>query len=633
MILSEITDFLSKIPPFQFLEESTLKEVSGSISMEFYPKGTVILRQDGPPSEFLRVIKKGGVKVYVQSGTEEALIDYRSEGDFFGILSLISGDKSRANVVAVEDTICYLIKNTVIQKLLDSNALFTEYFLKSFFSKFIDKTYKDMSSRGLVFGGGDKLLFSTAVGDVATQNVIVASQDLTIRETAEIMSRRKISAIVLHDGDGTPTGIVTDRDLRDKVVARGRDFSEKISNIMSVALIKSDAREYCFEALLKMIKYNIHHLLIVEEGKLRGILTNHDLMLLQGTSPVSIAKDIENAQSIDALIPVSKKINDIVSLLLKEGAKASNITRIITEINDRLVKKILEIADRQFRPVPVRYCWIAFGSEGRKEQTFKTDQDNAIIHEDVAEGEADEVARFFAGFASFVNDGLIRCGFPPCEANYMASNPQWTQPLSIWQKYFSSWISSPTPEAVLRSLIFFDFRPLHGEMFLAEDLRNHLIRLSREQNIFFAQMASVITKNKPPLGFFRNFIVEKSGEHKDELNLKLRGIGPLVDVVRLFALERGLHETSTLERIRALKGRHPVITEMGEEIEHAFEFITLLRIHHQLEQMNEGIEPDNFVNPSKLSNLERKSLKESFQIILRAQDGITETYRQGMVGN
>jgi CBS domain-containing protein len=633
MIIEDVIDFLKKVPPFQSLDDAELKSIAEGVSMEFYPKGLTILHQDGPPSEYLRIIKKGGVKVFIKSGDEEeVVIDYRSEGDAFGFLSLVSGDRSRANVVAVEDTIAYLINKKTIAGLLDSNPAFTEFFLKSFLNKYIDKTYKEMHNKSLLYGGGDKLLFTTPVGELATKDVVTASQDITIKEAAGIMSEKRISSLVLVDPEGVPAGIVTDRDLRDKVVSKARDIKDKVNSIMSVSLIKAEAREYCFEALLKMIRYNIHHLIVVDEGRLKGIITNHDLMMLQGTSPISIAREIESQQTIEGLVPPAGKINTIIGILLKEGARASNITRIITEINDRLVRNILEIAERKYGSPPVDYCWVVFGSEGRKEQTFKTDQDNAIIYDNPAsEKDETEIRKYFSEFTRFVRDALVSCGFPLCPADFMASNARWCQSLDVWKEYFSKWINNPTPDALLMSLIFFDFRPIHGNLKLAEDLRSYLGQHLKNQNIFFARMAGVITKNRPPLGFFRSFIVEKSGEHKDTLNLKLRGIGPIVDLARLFALERGVHETSTLERIKALKDKHPVISELGAELEQAFEFITLLRVHHQIEQIEESIPPDNFINPDKLSNLEKKSLKESFQLILKVQDAIVEIYRAGMV--
>jgi CBS domain-containing protein len=633
MNIEHVTDFLKNTPPFQLLDGHTLTNIAAGVTEAIYPAGSMILHQDGPPSDYLSVIRKGGVKVYISlDSDEDVIIDYRSEGDSFGLLSLVGGDRSRANVVALEETACYLIDKKTIQGLLDTNPSFSEFFYKSFLNKYIDKTFKEMHDKSLMYGGGEKLLFTTPVGELASRDLTTAGLGISIREAAEIMSLKRISCLVLLDSDGVPVGIVTDRDLREKVVSKARNVADPVSAVMTIPLMKVEARDYCFEALLKMISHNIHHLLVVDEGRLKGIVTNHDLMMLQGTSPISIAREIESQHTIEGLAPVSGKINKIVALLLKEGAKASNVTRIISEINDRLVRRILEIAERRFGHPPLSYCWIAFGSEGRKEQTFKTDQDNAIIYEDPATDDQEKKAlEYFSAFTVFVRDSLVKCGFPLCPADYMASNPKWCQSLKTWKYYFSRWISSPTPESVLHSLIFFDFRPLSGNLKLADNLRIYLERMLKDQNVFLARMAAVITSNRPPLGFFKTFVVEKSGEHKDALNLKLSGVGPLIDIVRLFALETGIPETSTLERIKAMRAGHPIIMELGEEIEHAFEFISLLRIHHQLGMIERNLPPDNFINPDRISNLEKKSLKESFQLVLRVQDAIVELYKAGMV--
>lgn len=634
MIHEEIMEFLSKVPPFQFIDEAALKSIAQNVSMDYYPKGTVIMKQNDPASELLRIIKKGGVKVFMESEDgQEVVIDYRGEGDTFGFLSLIGKDKVRANIVAVDDTICYLLDKANALKIMNSQPVFTEYFLKSHLTKYIDRTYSEMHNKSMMFGGTDRILFTSQVGDIAIREVVSVKEDATIQEAAQTMCRNKVSSLIIYDKNDFPAGVVTDRDLREKVVAKGRSITDQVKNIMSLPLIRVDATDYCFEAVLKMIKYNIHHVLVVRDGVLKGVITNHDLMLLQGTSPLSFAKDIENQHTLDGLAPLANKLNKIIGLLLKEGAKASNITKIISELNDRLVKKVLEIAEKKFGAPPVSYCWIAYGSEGRKEQTFKTDQDNAIIYADPKTPEQEEAARkYFAEFTIYVRDGLINSGFPRCEANYMASNPQWCQSISVWKKYFLNWIQHPNPEALLRSVIFFDFRGLYGNHSLAGELREFLIHNLKDQNLFLARIASLILRNRPPLGFFRSFTVNKDGEHKDQLNLKLSGIGPLVDLLRLFALESGIHETSSMERLHAMKESHPIAIELGDEIEQAFEFINLLRIHHQLDQMERKVPLDNFINPTKLSNLERKSLKESFQLILKIQDGIEEIYRAGMVG-
>jgi CBS domain-containing protein len=435
MMIEDIVHFLQKVPPFQFLKEAELRVMALDMTSEFYPKDTVILKQDEKASDALRIIKKGGVKVSVRTESgEEMIIDQRSEGDTFGLMSLLGQDRQKTTITSLEDTICYLLGRDQIRKLIEMNPSFTEYFLQTHFTKYVDTVYREMQNKSLFYGSSDHLLFTTPVGDIAAKNVITVRDDATIREAAQQMSKHRISSLVVVDRTQLPVGIVTDRDLREKVVSRARPVGDPVRDIMSLPLVRIDVKDYCFEAVLKMIKHNVHHILVIKEGQLKGVLTNHDLMLLQGTSPLSFAKDLESQESVEGLVPVAAKINRVVGLLLKEGAKASNITRIITELNDRMVRKVLEIADKKMGRPPVPFCWISFGSEGRKEQTFKTDQDNAIIYADPATPEQEERARaYFAEYSVLVRDSLVKCGFPLCPADYMASNPRWCQPLKVWK--------------------------------------------------------------------------------------------------------------------------------------------------------------------------------------------------------
>jgi CBS domain-containing protein len=622
--------FLKRFPPFQFLDETTLKSVSEALLTATYVKDTPILKQDGPPSEYLSIIKDGCVKVS-RTGMDgqEIIIDYRGEGDTFGFLSLIGKDKARANVVAVDDTVCYLINKETILKLLESQPVFTEYFFKSHLEKYIDKPLGDMQNRPL-HRNPDSVLFKTRVEDIALKEVLTVRDDTTIRESAQIMAKNKISSLIIVNSEELPVGIVTDRDLREKVVARGRDVSELIYNIMTRSLISVDARDLCYEAVLKMIQNNIHHIIVMKNNMLKGILTNHDFMILQGTSPLAVVRDIESRQSVEGLVSESRNINKLIALLLKEGARASNITGIITEINDRLLKKILEITERQFGPPPLSYCWIVFGSEGRKEQTYKTDQDNAIIYNDpITKEQAEAAEHYFSAFSVSVKDALLKCGFPLCHGDYMASNPKWRQSLATWKEYFSQWIFTPTSEAILASCILFDFRPVYGNLTLADRLREHLQKRLKDQDMFLKLMAQLTIKLRPPIGFFKSFLVEKSGEHKDKLNLKFTCLAPLVNIVRLFSLENNIRETSTLDRLLVLRNSHSIVMEYGEDLEHAFEFLTLLRIRQQHAQIEAGIEPDNFINPGQLGNFERKVFKESCQLIAKVQDLINKKYNPG----
>lgn len=626
MLTRDTFTLLKKTPPFTCLDDAVLDRIVREMLVDFYPRGRTILRQNGPAAEHLSIIRNGAVRIFVTTNEgDEVLAGSRTSGDFFGMISFLYGS-SMETVVATEDTSCCLIEKETILDLLRTNAEFSGFCLRYILKRLVAMTYKDIRDRTLLSGGGDKLLFTNILSDLAVRNVVTAPEDITIRQAAETMAANAISSLVLLDPSGLPSGMITDRDLRNKVVAKGRDTGGRVGDIMSVTIIKSEAGDYCFEALLKMIRYNIHHVLVVNKGELAGILTNHDLMMLQGTSPLAVAREIENQSTVDGLVPASGKIDKTVSILIKEGAKAGNITRIITEVNDRLLRKILEITEARRGPPPVPYCWIVFGSEGRKEQTFRTDQDNAIIYED-REGSREEAEHYFSGFAADMKDALARCGFPPCKAGYMADNPQWRQPISVWKRCFSNWINQPTPEAVLRSLIFFDFRAVHGDVLLAEKLRAFLGNEIRDKTLFLAHVAATMARNRPPLGFLGNFRCQAKGARKGTFDIKINGVGPIIDAARLAAFEMRIFHTSTRERFIELNGRKgSVLGEWIQDLGQAFEFLMSLRLRRQLQQIQEGEEPDNFIDPGELGRMEKRTLKEAFKIIAAVQDAAVKKY-------
>lgn len=628
MLIDDAVRFLAQVPPFQFLEPDLLREVAQGLSMEFYPKGTVILQQDGQVGESLRIIQKGVVKITLRpkGGAEEVVVDYRERGETFGLVSLMGGQQ-KTTAVAVQDTLCYLLPKERLNELLGSHPAITEYLLQFHLTKYVDMTSREIQGKSLFAGSSDHLLFTAQVGSICRRVPVTVEPDATIREAAKRMSEARQSAVLVLGPGGSADGIVTDSDLRSKVVAQGQPIDEPVTRIMSRPVVTVEEKDPCFEVVLRMLQRNIHHVAVTRDGVLRGVITNHDFMVLQGRSPLAFSEDIERQATVEGLAPVSQKALTVIGALLKEGTRAMNIVRIISELNDRVVRKVLELAERELGPPPVPYCWLALGSEGRKEQTFRTDQDNALVYADPRETQRERVVEYFRRFTVLVRNGLIRCGFEPCPANCMASNPDWCQPLSVWKGYFTAWITEPTPKAVLNSQIFFDFRPLYGDESMAWELREHLGRLVPDFPVFLGFLANMLVKNRPPLGFFGGVAVERGGEHKDGLNLKIKGVTPFVDIARLFALEKGVRAASTLERLEALRGGSTLVSDLVDELEQAFEFLTLLRIHHQYRQL-EGSRPiDNFIHLDTLSSLERQSLKHAFRLAMKVQDLVMERFR------
>jgi CBS domain-containing protein len=319
----------------------------------------------------------------------------------------------------------------------------------------------------------------------------------------------------------------------------------------------------------------------------------------------------------------------VVRTLIEEGAKANNITRMITVLNDHIVYRLLTLLHAEMGPEPYPFCWMMLGSEGRKEQTFKTDQDNALIYQTPAEDweEIKTAKLYFRRFGNRAIQHLEACGYPLCKGEMMASNPRWRKPYVVWQNYFERWISAPEPEEVLNATIFFDFRPGYGQVALADRLRDYLAAQAPTKNIFLMHLAKDSLHSRPPLTFFRNFVVEKDGKYKNRLDLKTRGLVPFVDFARLLALKHGVKETNTLDRLRALADREAIPRELYTETVEAYEFQMQLRLVHQLRMMELGQLPHNYVDPGELSDLEKQTLKESFAVIGRIQTYVKDEFR------
>ena len=473
-------------------------------------------------------------------------------------------------------------------------------------------------------------LLTTPVRELANRDVVSARAGISILDAVRLMSVRRTGALVIVDGADNPVGILTVTDLRDRVLTAQKSLLDPVSDIMSTPIVRVDGTDLCFEALLKMMSHEVHHLLVMDAGSVAGIVSNHDFMVLQVTSPLMIVRDIESQSSVEGLASSSGKVTALISLLLREGARANSINRIITTVNDRIERAILDLAVKTLGPAPVPFCWIVYGSAGRKEQTFITDQDNGLIYTDPQnEEKALEAKAYFSRFAEFSVNAFLRCGFALCPGDFMATNPKWCQPFSVWRKYFSDWIGTPVDEAIHNSANLFDFRGLHGDLHLADELRKHLIDKLRDQNMFLKAMANLTTDYRPPLSLFGSLAVEKEGFHANQLDLKKNCLTPLTNIIRLFSFESRIYETSTAERLAVLRTAHPIVKTLGDDLAYALEFMSMLRIRHQLEQASTGLAPDNFINPKRLSSLEQRSLKEICRLLSRLLDDIEKKYGMG----
>jgi len=625
MLQDEIIDFFQNVLPFNRLSREALGDMVSDIAMEYYPKGEQILKQDGPPSEFLGVIKKGGVKVYQISDTDdEVIIDLRGEGEHFGMLSLISDDRSRNNVVTIEDTICYQVPKKTVLAVLQNNPAVNEYFLKSFFIGLLDKTYEETRKRYTGGTTGEQLLFSTKVKEIVRTEPQTISPDISIQQAAIVMAKHKISSLVVVDSTGMAVGMVTDRDFREKVVAEAKDVLNPVRAIMNTPLITIDSEDNCFEALLRMIRHRIHHILVMEGRKLKGMLTNHDFMLFQGSSPTILVKEIGNIRSIEELQDTAPKFYKAVSSLLRHGARTHNITGLITELTEKMTNTVIDIFEEENGEPPINYTLFYYGGAGRHELTLSFRVDMGIVYSDGASSQLQaEADNYFRLLTAALNSSMLACDLTGKKQCIRIDN---IQGASLWQEQFSRW---GTGAGTGRETGFFDMRAIRGDHNRVHSLRQYLINRAGQFKGLMEAIAADTLQIRPPLAFFKDFVVEKGGEHENKLNLYEKGIKPLADCARIYGLEKGISRRSTLGRLHELKSRHGFT--VAEDMTQAFGYLNGLLINSQLRQTENGEKPGNFINPDILTIFERKTLKESFQFTARLYEDIEANYWSGKV--
>lgn len=485
---------------------------------------------------------------------------------------------------------------------------------------------------GLMGAPGELSLFLHRVRDLARRPPVTCAPDTTVVELARRMLREGVGATLVVGADGASRGIITDRDLRRKVVAEGRDpTTARAAEIMSAPLVTVGIDAFAFEALLEMTRREIHHLVVVDGGRSVGVVSSHDFLLLQATHPVLLAREITRAVSMEALITHARQVTGLVRRLVGEGASAHDVGQIVAELNDRIVVRVLALAAGALEEAgedapPGAYCWLAFGSEARREQTLRTDQDNGLVYADPPPHLATRASEYYARLAGAVIEGLVTVGFPRCEGNFMASNPRWCQPLSAWSARLEHWIANPSPEQILPACIVFDLRPIAGALELGRTLRDLISGWAPGQRAFHALLANDVVARRTPLTLFGHVAVVRRGPHRGRVDVKGAGGMQLAGAARLHALELGLAETNTIERFRVAGERSLYLEDQVREITDAYQHLMRLRLVHQLDQLARGEPPDNYIDPYRLSHADHLLLRDALKTVRRIQADLRDRF-------
>ncbi|TDQ17337.1 CBS domain-containing protein [Algoriphagus boseongensis] len=632
VIVNRVAEFLKRFPPFSFLEKEDLQAVAKSVEIQFLEKGETLFRQGEAARPHFFILKEGSIQLIETIQEKQEIKEICDEGDVFGVLALLGKRPYLLSSIATENALVYAIPVDVFEKILEKNSRVALFFAAGFAAGQV-VVRQDLSQGQKARGefknpSGDHslMIFSDQSEVKVSENVLRCRLNTSIREAAKSMANHQVSSIVLVDENGFPQGIVTDKDLRNRVLAEGISTENPISSVMTTPVITRKKQDGFSNLYLTMIRHRLHHLVLTEDGTTQspvcGLISDHDIFLSMGNSPAVLIHALMNTEDISEMRKIRDRAEQMLLYYLENEVSMEFVSSVMTEINDLIIlqaiqisKKVLDPKFPEFAETP--FSFLSMGSEGREEQLLRTDLDNAILYQDVEESQREKAAEYFLALGIQITEILLACGFSPCPGKIMASNPEWVQPLSVWKSYFSEWILHPTQEALLRVSIFFDFRAVGPRKSIAEELTAHIYQQIGKKKIFLNFLAQNALSNPTPLGFFRDFVVEKSGEHKDQFDIKARAMMPLTDLARLLVLS---HEVvgvnNTFKRFENLAQFEPNYEELFIQAGKAYEILMRMRALEGLKQGNSG----RYLNPKTLGKLQRQLLKNTFAPISELQE-------------
>ena len=632
--VKERLDIISKVVPFNILSAENLHFLAEKAEYQSFPKNTYIFQRGEPSKGFLYIIVSGRTKIVIFNETGETVAGYRNPYDFFGVTALLSDEKYPVSVLAFDDLTCLVIRHEDLESIMNKNAEFSSFFTYEMCRRLsgLYKSFMEESRQGAAYLSG--LPMRKVISEIMNTPPVTCGYMDSIEKIAETMTENDVSSIVVMAPNGNPLGIITEKDLVKKVLTRKSAAIEglKAYQIMSESLITIMPDEYAYHALLLMAKHSIKHIVVKENETLIGVVTMRDLMRSRQSGALSIVNAIESRHTVTDLKKTIEDVDRVLQALVAERAYASEICPLITEFYDRLTRKIIYLAEQEmtteYGPPPVKYSFINMGSSGRMEQYSRTDQDNGIIYEDISSNKkADEAKRYFLALGEKIVSGLEQVGFKRCEGLVMANNPDWCHSISQWFKLNKNWFDELSTENVRKMTIFLDFRHIYGDQELTKSLRNYVTDTYRHANTALLFLAEDDLSHRAPLNVFRQIVTEKSGEHRNQVNIKGAACVHIVDCIRLFCLREGIVETSTFKRLAELKKRKVLKKDEIEFIEAAYETLMMFRIREAVERMSRGEQPNNYINPYSLTQKEQSLLRESFIVVNRLQNLAAKYFR------
>jgi len=635
-LATRTADFLHRYPPYSYLPYEEVLDLAGGMRMRYFAENTFVFQEGEHSQGSIFILQKGKIELAKAFEMETRLIDVCDVGDSFGVRAVLSGDNYMSTARVSEEALVYLLDEEVFKSMMAKHPDVAMFFASGLASgmsvvreqgKKLNRARLELSGRQVnppLFREEDVIVLKHR------DEVAFIKADNSVKEAAEIMAEYSIGSLVVADDNLLPIGIVTNVDFTRKVGNGLHGINEPVTKIMSRPVKTIPEGESMAKVILTMMKHEVRHLVVTEDGTAQtrfvGIITEHDVLLSQGNNPAVLVKRLKHAHKVEKLKQIRDRAASLIHAYLEQEISIRFITKAMTEINDALIRRAVELSVKRLEEEGERrprenFCFMSLGSEGREEQLLRTDQDNALIYDDPAEADREWVEAYFLKLGTYITDILEDCGFAHCKGEIMASNPKWNGSLSQWKEHFSDWLMTPDVDALLHASIFFDYRGAYGKMELVDRLTEHLDGLFSKARGFLNFFAMNALQNPPPLSFFRNFIVERGGKNKDEFDIKARGMMPIADAARVLMLYHRIHGiTHTMERLEKLAELEPNQGEVYREAAMAYGLMVRYRAINGFKHNNSG----RFIHPESFNKIEKQTLKYAFRTIEELQ-GILRT--------
>lgn len=645
-ITIRVKDFLKEYPPFSYLENDVLLQLAETVRVKYYQAEDLIFEQGGENKGFLYILCKGRVELIKSENETSRIIDICEAGDMFGLKSIITAATYASSARSVNDTLIYAIPSDIFMSLKDKNqevSLFIEAGFNSGHSilQYNLKSTQEARRNLMQIEHGSRDLFSEedALFLNPIEDVAYCKPSTTVREAAIKMKNQRVGSLVVIDEKRHPIGIVTDSDFTQKVIAGTYTTEDEIAKVMTAPVTTLPPGTTVAEFVIASMKRGVRRIIVTKDGTpntpMIGILSERDVFYMYGNNPAILIKQLLKAPSIEKLVEIRNRADQLVYNYLKQEISMVFIADMITEVNDALIQRAVEFSlealeESDLENPNLEFAWLSLGSEGRGEQLLKTDQDNAIAYADPPKGKEIVAQKYFLALGDKVVDILVKCGFALCEGNIMARNPKWNHSLQGWKEKITEWLQDHERESIVRGTIFFDFRYCFGSRELVHQISTALFeQIDSEKSNFYYYFAIEAVNNPPPLSFFNNFMVENSGKNKDLFDIKKRAMYPLANAARILSIADKVEGVNnTFDRYKKLSEFHPQYKEIFEEAALAYAIFMRHRALQGFNNSNSG----RFIQPKDLNKIERQTIRTAFKSIVAVQKHLKDRFKLSYIG-